>query len=99
MFRGNYLIICDFFIEFSVEMFGMVDLEHKETKVTIGGPKIEIQFRKKQLMRWVELQTEGTEVELVTSSLEVEEDEGEKIEQVNDDDYNDSSDLDDYGRH
>jgi len=84
-------------LEFSAELFGVVDLDHKQTKVTVGAAKIEIQFKKKQIMRWTDLQTAGTEIEFVTASLETEEEEGEKID-TNDpnDDGNDSSDLDDY---
>ena len=77
-------------------MFGVVDLDHKQTKVTVGGVKIEIQFRKKQLMKWNALQTGETDIELVTTSLEPEEEEGEKIEEIIDDDGDESSDLDDY---
>jgi len=82
-------------LEFSAELFGVVDVDHKQTKVTVGAAKIEIQFKKKQIMRWIDLQTAGTEIEFVTTSLETEEDDGKKINNDNNAD-DESSDLDDY---
>lgn len=84
-------------LEFSAELFGVVDLDHKQTKVTVGAAKIEIQFKKKQIMRWTDLQYAGTDIEFVTASLEKEEEEeGEKIDTNDQNDGNASSDLDDY---
>lgn len=87
-------------LEFAVELFGMVDLQHKSTKITVAGSKIEIQLRKKQLMRWTDLEYTGTEIQKVTTSLEEESepavDSTAGVEKAMEQVDVDSSDIDDY---
>jgi len=84
-------------IEFSVELFGMVDLDHRNTKITVAPQKIELQFRKQQLIKWAQLQMKDTEIIKVVTSLEKEDENGVEANTSKQDDYDcESSDIDDF---
>merc|ERR1711881_295701 len=84
-------------IEFSVELFGMVDLDHRNSKITVAPQKIELQFRKQQLIKWAQLQMKDTEIIKVVTSLEKEDENGVEANTSKQDDYDcESSDIDDF---
>jgi len=83
-------------LEFSVEFFGIVDLDHSATRCQVTPTKIEIQFRKKQLIRWQHIHLTDTEIQKVTTSLETDTDEPMEAIELKDDFDGESSDIDDF---
>merc|ERR1712071_422992 len=69
---------------------------HSATRCQVTPTKIEIQFRKKQLIRWQHIHLTDTEIQKVTTSLETDPEEPMEAVELKDDFDGESSDIDDF---